>query len=67
MVRDSLRRIVTVAKALDDDGALDALHGNARRGLGRDLRKLGNALADDLEGALDELGAAADMIDSGGQ
>ena len=67
VIRASLRRIVGVAKALDADGALDALHGNARRGLGRDLRKLGNAIADDLEGALDELGAAADIIDGGGQ
>ena len=62
VIRESLRRIAKIAGALIADGALDGLHGNARRGLGRDLRKLGDALADSLEGALDELGAAADII-----
>ena len=63
VVRDSLRRIAKIAGELVADGALAGLHGNARRAVGRDLRKLGDALADNLEGALDELGAAADIID----
>ena len=67
VIRDSLRRIGTVARALDADGALDDLHGNARRGLARDLRKLGNALADDMDGAIAELDAMAEIIERGPQ
>ena len=63
VIRNSLRRIVKIASELASADALEGLHGNARRAVGRDLRKLGDMLADNLEGALDELGAAAAIID----
>ena len=62
MIRGSLRRIAALAKELTAADALEGLHGNARRAVGRDLRKLGDMLADNLEGALDELGEAAAII-----
>ena len=53
VIRDSLRRLSTVARELGDGDALDGLHGNARRGLARDLRRLAERLADDMDGAIE--------------
>ena len=57
VIRDSLRRLSTIARDLGDGDALDGLHGNARRGLARDLRRLTERLADDMDGAIESLGA----------
>ena len=65
VIRDSLRRLTTVARDLAAEGALGGLHGNARRGLARDLRKLGNTLADDMDGAIEHLAAMAAIIEGG--
>ena len=62
-VRGSLRRIATLAKELTAADALDGLHGNARRGFARDLRRLADALADETDLAIAELGTAADAIE----
>ena len=43
VIRDSLRRLATAARELAEGDALDGLHGNARRGLARDIRRLGDA------------------------
>ena len=64
VIRDSLRRLRVVSGELAADGALDGLHGNARRGLARDLRRLADRLADDMDGAIADLGAAADIIEA---
>ena len=62
-VRGSLRRVATLAKELAAADALDGLHGNARRGFARDLRRLADALADETDLAIAELGTAADAIE----
>ena len=66
VIRDSLRRVVKIAGELAADGALDGLHGNARRGVGRDLRRLGDTLADHTDATIAGLGEAADIIERGG-
>ena len=63
VIRDSLRRLEGAANALVANGALDGLHGNARRGLARDIRRLANRLADDLNSTIDGLAEAAILIE----
>ena len=65
VIRDSLRRLTAAVGELAEGDALDGLHGNARRGLARDIRRLANKLADDMDGAIDALGTAADIIAGG--
>lgn len=65
-VRGSLRRIVALANELAAADALDGLHGNARRGMARDLRRLAGALADEIDAAIVHLRAAADAIERRG-
>ena len=64
-VRGEGRRMAAHAEEVAQSDALDGLHGNARRGLARDLRRLANGLADDTDQVTARLAAAADMIEQG--
>lgn len=63
VVRDACGRMADVVEELAADGALDGLHGNARRGVARDIRRAQNALADHVDAALERIEAAAARID----
>lgn len=63
LIRDSLRRLVDAARQFAASGTLDRMHGNARRGVARDMRRLTDDIARDMEGAIDDIGAAADAVE----
>lgn len=63
-MRGEGRRAASLAEAIADSEALEGLHGNARRALARDFRRVANGLADDTEAVMDRLAKAADTIES---
>ena len=63
VIRDSAGRFADVVEELADSGALEGLHGNARRGLARALRGSADAMADTVNKAIDRIEAAAARIE----
>ena len=62
-MRGEGRRAASLAESIADSEALEGLHGNARRALARDLRRVANGLADDTEAVMGRLAEAADTIE----
>ena len=62
LMRDEGRRTASLAEAMASSEAMAALHGNARRGLARDLLRLANAMAADTDATTARLAAAADTL-----
>lgn len=63
IIRDAVRRAAAVPDGLVADGALDGLHGNARRGLARSIRRWANKIVVEVNGAIDRVEAAAAQIE----
>ena len=63
MIREAVKRLASVGEGLSDEDLLAGLHGNARRALGRDIRKAGDRLADVVQPGIDSLGASAERIE----
>ena len=63
IVRDESRRAAALVEALAAPDALAGLHGNARRGLARDARRMSDGIADDVEAMIARVAAAAAQIE----
>ena len=64
VVRDAAGRAATMVEALVESGVPGRLHGNARRGLARDIRRAATALAGDVNAALDRIEAALATLEA---
>ena len=62
LMRDEGRRAASLAEAMAESEAMAAMHGNARRGLARDLLRLANSLAADTDATTARLAAAAGTL-----
>ena len=64
-VRDEVKRAATLAEELAGGELLGHLHGNARRGIARDMRRAADGFAADVNAAIDRIAAGADRIEGG--
>ena len=64
VIRDAVARLSGIGEPLAEPEFLAKLHGNARRGLAKELRNAGNRLADVVQPAIDGLEATADRIEA---
>ena len=64
LIRDEAGRAAAIVEEVASGEALDGLHGNARRGLARDLRRQTDRLAADVNAVIDRLADAADRIEA---
>ena len=64
VVRDACERIAEAVEGLAEDGALDGLHGNARRGVARDIRRAAVALVRRVNLTIDRVEAAVERLGS---
>lgn len=65
VIRESARRAAGIPDELIADGILDGLHGNARRGFAKSLRRWAHKLATEVNGAIDRIDAAATRLEEG--
>ena len=65
LIREEAARTAGIVEELAQPGRLDALHGNARRGLAREARRYANRLATDVNATIDRIEAAAAEIEDG--
>ncbi len=62
MIRAECRRAPSLAEVLAAREALESMHGDARRGMVREIRRLSNKLADGTEAGTDHITTAANVI-----
>lgn len=63
VIRDAGGRAADTVEELLESGVLDGLHGNARRGLARDIRRSANAIVQSVNHELERMETAAARIE----